>query len=125
MIYLDVIPAFEIVLYSLVTLLFVVTGMLNAKDLQLMRQDKWTRVDSAAVMLRSLFYAFLLNFLLTMAVDAGIIGFTVLRSSLVLQQVLPFALMPLQITFGMLVAMGVIYGLARWKEWYDLIDAEY
>jgi hypothetical protein len=125
MMYLDVIPAFEIVLYSLVVLLFVVTGMLNVKDLQTMRQDKWTRIDSAAVILRSLFYAFLLNFLLTVAIEAGILVFTVLWSSASLQRVLSSAIMPLQVSFGMLAVMGAIYGLAGWKEWYDLIDAEY
>lgn len=123
--YLDVIPAFEIVLYSLVVLLFVVTGMLNVKDLETMRQDKWTRQDSVALMLRTLFYAFLLNFLLTVAIDAGILLFTVLWFSVPLQRLLPLVLMPLQVSFGMLLLMGVIYGLARWKEWYDLIDAEY
>jgi hypothetical protein len=125
MMYLDVIPAFEIILYSLVVLLFVVTGMLNVKDLQTMRQDKWTRQDSVALILRTLFYAFLLNFLLTLTIDAGILMFTVLWSSASLQQVVRSAAMPLQVSFGTLLLMGVIYGLARWKEWYDLIDAEY
>ena len=123
--YLDVVPVFEIMLYSLVVLLFVVTGMLNVKDLQSMSQDKWTRQDSAALMLRTLFYAFLLNFLLTLVIDAGILVFTVLWSSASLQRVLPLAVLPLQVSFGMLLLMGVTYGLARWKEWYDLIDAEY
>jgi len=125
MMYLDVVPVFEIMLYSLVVLLFVVTGMLNVKDLQSMSQDKWTRQDSAALMLRTLFYAFLLNFLLTLVIDAGILVFTVLWSSASLQRVLPLAVLPLQVSFGMLLLMGVTYGLARWKEWYDLIDAEY
>ena len=123
--YLDVVPALEIVFCSLVVLLFVATSMLNLKDFQAMRQDKWTRLDSAAIMLRGLFYAFLLNFLLIMAIDAGILMFTTIRSSASLQQVLPLVLMPLEVSFGMLAAIGVIYGLAKWKEWYDLIDAEY
>ena len=124
MTYLGVIPPFEIVLYSVVVLLFVVTGMLNVRDLQTMRQDKWTRQDTAALILRTLFYAFLLNFLLTVTIDAGVLLLMVLWSSS-LQRVLPLAVLPLQVSFGMLLLMGVTYGLARWKEWYDLIDAEY
>jgi hypothetical protein len=126
MMYLDVIPALEIVFCSLVVLLFVATSMLNLKDFQTMRQDKWTRLDSAAIMLRGLFYAFVLNFLLIVGIDAGILLFTtVLRSSVSLQQILPLVEVPLEVSFGMLAAIGVIYGMARWKEWYDLIDAEY
>jgi hypothetical protein len=124
MTYLGVIPPFEIVLYSVVVLLFVVTGMLNVRDLQTMRQDKWTRQDTAALILRTLFYAFLLNFLLTVTIDTGVLLLMVLWSSS-LQRVLPLTVMPLEISFGILLLTGVVYGLARWKEWYDLIDGEY
>lgn len=61
-----VIPTFEILLYSLVILLFLVTGFLNVKDLKIVKQDKWTRQDSVALTLWVLFYGFLLNFLLTL-----------------------------------------------------------
>jgi hypothetical protein len=125
MMYLDVVPPFEIILYLLVVVLFLVTGFLNLKDLKKMRQDKWTRQDSVALMLRILFYAFLLNFLLTMAIDAGILLFTALRSPVSLQLVLPLTLTSLQVSFGVLLVAGVAYGLAKWKDWYDLVDAEY
>ena len=123
--YLDVIPPFEIMLYLLIVVLFLVTGFLNLKDLKKMRQDKWTRQDSVALILRTLFYAFLLNFLLTMAMDAGILLFTPLKSPASLQLVLPLTLTPLQLSFGVLLVTGVTYGLAKWKDWYDLVDAEY
>ncbi len=125
MIYLDVIPPFEMMLYLLIVVLFLVTGFLNLKDLKKMRRDKWTRQDSAALILRILFYAFLLNFLLTLAIDAGILLFTALRSLASLQLVLPLTLTSLQLSFAVLLVTAVTYGLAKWKDWYDLVDAEY
>lgn len=124
MIYLDVIPPFEMMLYLLIVVLFLVTGFLNLKDLKKLRQDKWTRQDSVALMLRFFFYAFLLNFLLVM-VEAGILLLTALRSPASLQLVLPLILTSLQFSFGLLLVMGVTYGLAKWKDWFDLVDAEY
>ena len=125
MIYLDVIPPFEIMLYLLIVVLFLVTGFLNLKDLKKLRQDKWTRQDSVALMLRMLFYAFLLNFLLTIVIEAGILLLTALRSLGSLQVVLPLALSSLQLSFTVLLVTGVTYGLAKWKDWFDLVDAEY
>ncbi len=125
MIYLDVISPFEMMLCLLIVVLFLVTGFLNLKDLKNMRRDKWTRQDSVALMLRILFYAFLLNFLLTLVIVAGILLLTVLRSVASLQLVLPWTLTPLQFSFAVLQATGVTYGLEKWKDWYDLVDAEY
>ena len=125
MIYLDVIPPFEMMLYLLIVVLFLVTGFLNLKDFKKMRRDKWTRQDSAALILRILFYAFLLNFLLTLVIVAGILLLTALSSVASLQLVLPWTLTPLQFSFAVLLATGVTYGLAKWKDWYDLVDAEY
>ena len=125
MMFLDVVTAFEIALYSLIVLLFVVTGYLNMKDFQTMRQDKWTRQDSVAVMLRSLFWAFLLNFLLTVAINSGILLFPTLTVSLSSRAILPWVLTSLEVVLGVLLLTGVIFGIAKWKDWYDLIDAEY
>jgi len=125
MMYLDVITAFEIVLCSLVVLLFLATGFLNLKDFQTMRQSKWTRQDSVALMLQTLFYAFLLNFLVIDAINGGVLLFTFLRAPLLSQTVLAWVLISLQVLLGVLVLTGVIYGTARWRDWYDLIDAEY
>ena len=125
MMYLDVMTAFEIMLYSVVVLLFVVTGLLNLRDFHTMRQDKWTRQDSVALMLRSTFWACLLNFLLLAVTNAGILLFTILRMSPSSQMVLGWALSSLEILLSMVLVSGLIYGVARWKDWYDLIDAEY
>jgi hypothetical protein len=118
-----IIPTFEILLYSLVILLFLVTGFLNVKDLKIMKQDKWTRQDSVALTLRVLFYGFLLNFLLTLAIDAAILFLTFMRSSS-LEQAFPLTLIPLEFSAGALVVMGLIYGVAKWRDWFDLVDAE-
>ena len=125
MIYLDVIAPFEMMLYLLIVALFLVTGFLNLKDLKKLRQDKWTRQDSVALMLRMVFYAFLLNFLLTIVIEAGILLLTALRSLGSLQLVLPSALTSLQLSFSVLLVTGITYGLAKWKDWFDLVDAEY
>jgi hypothetical protein len=112
-------------LYLLIVVLFLVTGFLNLKDLKKMRRDKWTRQDSVALMLRILVYAFLLNFLLTLVIAAGILLLTALRSLASLQFVLPLTLTSLELSFAVLLVTAVTYGLAKWKDWYDLVDAEY
>lgn len=125
MIYLDVIAPFEMMLYLLIVVLFLVTGFLNLKDLKKLREDKWTRQDSVALMLRTLFYAFLLNFLLTVAIGAGILLLTTLWSLGSLKLVLPLAFTSLELSFGVLLVTGITYGLAKWRDWFDLVDAEY
>ena len=125
MVYLDVIATFEIALYSLVTLLFALTGFLNINDLQALRQEKWTRQDTIAVMLRTLFFSSLLNFILIVATTGGILVFTsVLKLSISIKQILPIGLLSLEFSFAVLVITGILYGIAKWKDWYDLIDAE-
>jgi len=126
MIYLDVIPAFEITLYAIVTILFAVTGFLNLKDLKTLRQEKWTRQDTAALTLRTAFYAAFLSSLLILLTTVLVMSssLTILRTSISMRQVLPLAITSLEFSFGILLVTGVIYGVAKWKDWYDLIDAE-
>jgi hypothetical protein len=95
------------------------------KDFQILRENKWTRQDSVALILRTLFYAFLLNFLLIVAINAVILLFTALTSAISLRTVLPLAFFSLEVSIGVLLFTGVVYGIAGWKDWYDLIDAEY
>jgi len=125
MMYLDVISPFEIMLYSLIVVLFLVTGFLNLQDLKKMRQDNWTRQDSIALMLRTIFYAFLLNFLVTLMIAAGLLLLTALRNPASLQQVLQLTFTTLEVSLCMLLVTGVTYGLAKWRDWYDLVDEEY
>ena len=125
MVYLDVIATVEIALYSLVTLLFALTGFLNINDLRALRQEKWTRQDTIAVMLRTLFFSSLLNFILIVATTGGILVFiSVLKLSISIKQILPIGLLSLEFSFAVLVITGIVYGIAKWKDWYDLIDAE-
>jgi hypothetical protein len=125
MVYLDVIPTFEIALYVLVTLLFALTGFLNIKDLQVLRQEKWTRQDTVAVMLRTLFFSSLLNFVLIVATMGGILVFvSVFKLPISVKQILPIGLLSLELSFAVLFITGIVYGIAKWKDWYDLIDAE-
>ena len=125
MVYLDVIPTFEISLYIIVTLLFALTGFLNIKDLQALRQEKWTRQDTMAVMLRTLFFSSLLNFILIVGTTGGILVFiSVFKLPISVKQILPIGLLSLEFSFAVLVITGIVYGIAKWKDWYDLIDAE-
>ena len=125
MVYLDVIPTFEIALYVLVTLLFALTGFLNIKDLQVLRQEKWTRQDTVAVMLRTLFFSSLLNFVLIVATMGGILVFvSVFKLPISVKQILPIGILSLELSFAVLFITGIVYGIAKWKDWYDLIDAE-
>jgi hypothetical protein len=125
MTYLDVVPTFEIALYAFVTLLFVITGFLNLKDLQTLRQEKWTRQDTVALILRTLFFAFLLNLILIVVITGATLAYVgILRPGVTLQRVLPLAVTSLEFSFGIFLLIGVVYGIAKWKDWYDLIDAE-
>jgi len=123
--YLDVIPAFEITVYSFVTILFVITGALNLKDLQNLRQEKWTRQDTVALALRTFFFSSLLNFTLVLIITVALLSsITVLKVGLLIQRILPLVTVSLEISFGIFLVTGIVYGIARWKDWYDLIDAE-
>jgi hypothetical protein len=122
--YLDVIPAFEIGLYAFVTLLFVVAGYLNLKDLKNLKQDKWTRQDSVALALRTFFFSSFLNLMLLLLVTGVMLLTTVFRIGFHYREILPIALTSLEFSFGIFVVCGIIYGIAKWKDWYDLIDAE-
>jgi hypothetical protein len=122
---LDVIPTFEIAVCGFVTLLFVATGFLNLKDLQMLRQEKWTRQDTLALILRTLFFAFLLDLVLIVMITGATLGFMiVLRYTVSLHGFLSLVSTPLEFSFGILILTGVVYGIAKWKDWYDLIDAE-
>jgi len=123
MIHLDV-TLIEIVLYAFVMLLFIITGLLNAKDMRSLRQEKWTRQDTIALMLRAVFYAFLLNFLIIVGVNVAILFYTTSLGSTVLAQVLRLATTPIQYSLAIFVITGVLYGVAKMKDWYDLIDEE-
>jgi putative heme degradation protein len=125
MMYLDVIPTFEITVCAFVTLLFVVTGFLNLKDLQSLKQEKWTRQDTIALMLRTLFFAFLVDFLLVFAVNALILAsMAILKLAVAIQGIQPLIINLLGYSLAILIFTGVIYGVAKWKDWYDLIDEE-
>jgi hypothetical protein len=125
MVYLDVIPTFEIALYISITILFALTGFLNVRDLQTLRQEKWTRQDTMAVMLRTLFFSSLFNFVLILAATGGILLIiSILKLSLSVKQILPMASTSIELSFAVLIIAGIVYGIAKWKDWYDLIDAE-
>jgi len=124
MISLDVIPPFEIILCFFIVVLFLITGFLNLQDLKKMKQDNWTRQDSVALMLRMIFYAFLLNLLVTVLITAGLL-LTALKYPASLQRILSSTLAPLETSFIVLLVTGVTFGLAKWKDWYDLVDEEY
>lgn len=125
MTYLDVIPAFEMAVYAFVTLLFVITGALNLRDLQNLRQEKWTRQDTVALALRTFFFSSLLNLIFMVMIVVSILSsITFLRVGLPIQRVLPIVTLSLEISFGIFLVTGIAYGMARWKDWYDLIDTE-
>ncbi len=125
MTFLDVIPAFEIAVYAFVTLLFAMTGVLNLRDLQNLRQEKWTRQDTAALALRTFFFSSVLNLLLIVLIAAVLVSsITILKVGLPIQRILRIVVMSLEISFGVFLVTGTLYGVAKWKDWYDLIDTE-
>ena len=116
----------EIMFYLLVMLLFLVTAFLNLQDMHSIRQEKWTHQDTMALIFRTLFYAFFLNLLIIGGTDIAILLYTISPwSRLTLDQVLGLVTAPILFSSVTFLLAGVVYGLAKAKDWYDLIDAEY
>jgi len=122
----DLILTIEITFYLLVVILFLVTAFLNLRDMHSIRQEKWTNQDTMALIFRTLFYAFLLNLLIIGGADIAILLYSISPwSKLAFDQVLGLVTTPIIFSSFVFLLAGLVYGLAKAKDWYDLIDAEY
>ncbi|OYT56050.1 MAG: hypothetical protein B6U77_00545 [Candidatus Hecatellales archaeon ex4484_218] len=107
----------EFAVYLIFIPLFMVTGFLNLHDMK-RKKEKWTKQDSVALILRHVFYAFLFCFIIVSIVSLGLLVYSyIFKVSLFSFGVFIFSAL-------LFALIGLIYWLAKWRNWYDLIDEE-
>jgi hypothetical protein len=99
--------------YTVILTLFISVGILNIKDMKVRKRDKWVKKDSIAMIIRVLFYAFLIAF------GSFILKFLTGKNLLIhiSKSILLLPIFPVVLT-------GIVYGIAKKREWYELIDEE-
>jgi hypothetical protein len=100
-------------------------GILNIRDMKIRKRDRWVKKDSIAMIIRVLFYGFLITFAIV-ELEALILTF-----GSFLLQFLTGKNLPMHISKSFLILpvipvilTGIIYGVAKKREWYELIDEE-
>jgi len=113
------IDPWKIAVYCVFIPLFGVTAILDLKDMKRRKAGRWGLNDSIALVLRYMFYAFLLSFI---AVAIGTLGMFI-YSSLTAFSV-DLKLGDLLTSFLLFSGLAAFYGIAKWRGWYELIDEE-
>ncbi|MHC1637489.1 MAG: hypothetical protein ACXQTU_04895 [Candidatus Nezhaarchaeales archaeon] len=113
------IEPWKIAVYCVFIPLFGVTALLDLKDMKRRKAGRWSINDSIALVLRYMFYAFMLSFI---AIAIGTFGMFVYSSATSFSIDLKFG--DLLTSFILFSVVAVFYGLARWRGWYELIDEE-
>jgi hypothetical protein len=111
--------------YTVILTLFILVGILNIKDMKVKKRDKWVKKDSIAMIIRVLFYAFLIAFgiveleALILTFGSFILKFLTGKNLLIhiSKSILLLPIFPVVLT-------GIVYGIAKKREWYELIDEE-
>jgi hypothetical protein len=111
--------------YAVILSLFILVGILNIGDMKIKKRERWVKKDSIAVIIRVLFYGFLISFAIielealilmfgsfTLQFFAGKTLHVYFSNSLLISPLLP------------VIFIGVIYAIAKKREWYELIDEE-
>ncbi len=111
--------------YGIILTLFISVGILNIRDMKIKKRDRWVKKDSLAMIIRVLFYGFLIAFGF-IELEALILTFGNL-----LYQFLTGKNLSIHISSSFLILpilpvilTGIIYGIAKKREWYELIDEE-
>lgn len=114
-----------IISYAVILTLFILVGILNIKDMKVKKRDRWVKKDSIAMIIRVLFYGFLISFAI-IELEALILMFG--RFSL---QFFAGKSLPIYVSRSLLILpilpvilIGVVYAIAKKREWYELIDEE-
>lgn len=111
--------------YALMLILFVCVAILNAKDMGIKRRDKWTRRDSAALLIRAVFYASLFGLIAACLEALGLFVTTfALENVLKVGSFTRVSGTPLLILLSTFVVASITYGVAKRREFYELIDEE-
>ncbi|RLE52448.1 MAG: hypothetical protein DRJ33_03815 [Candidatus Methanomethylicota archaeon] len=112
-------PLWRFLLYGAFFAMFGASWLLDAKDFKQRKGRRWTKQDSIALLIRYFFYASLFILFITSMVALGKLLFNV------------FALGSFELSLGMVVEsagilllFAALYGLAKWRDWFDVIDEE-
>jgi len=103
-------------IYGALTPPFLAAALLDVKDFKA-RRGRRARVESLAIVLRYMTYASITCSIAVLAVTGGLALYSLI------------APMPLRVEAGSLLlsstltgALALLYGLARWKGWYEAVD---
>lgn len=111
--------------YALMLILFVCVAVLNAKDMEIKRRDKWTRRDSAALLIRAVFYASLFGLIAACLEALGLfITSFALENILKIGSFARVSGTPLLVLLLIFVVASITYGVAKRREFYELVDEE-
>lgn len=111
-------PIWEYLVYLTILPLFLVTGILDLKDFK-RRYRRWGRLDTFALILRYAYYA---SFFVLLFVGLGSLISLIYGHALRIKAVI--ALSDLLLAFILFSSFAIVYGIGRWRGWYDLIDEE-
>ncbi|MCS7139672.1 MAG: hypothetical protein N3F04_07030 [Candidatus Nezhaarchaeota archaeon] len=113
------IDPWKLLVYCFFISLFGATAFLDLKDMKRKKAGRWSLNDSIALILRYMFYAFLLSFVAITILTFGMFIYSSLTAFS-----LELKLGGLLTSLIMFLIIAIIYGLARWRGWYELIDEE-
>ena len=114
----DVDP-WAIIPYAIFTPLFGVALLLDIKDMKRRKAGKWDLIDSLALTVKYLFYASLVSLLVVVLWTLGYSIYTLL-----VMGTATIKLGGLLLSLTASSIMGLIYAVAHWRGWYELIDEE-
>lgn len=106
----------ELLAYVLTLPFFGAAWFMDVKDLKAKRR-RIAKQESLALMLRYLFYGFLLASILTVL---GVVGYSIY--SFATGRGFVLGLLDLALPAFLLLPVAVTYGVGRWRGWYDVID---
>ncbi|MBS7658549.1 MAG: hypothetical protein QXL69_07155 [Candidatus Bathyarchaeia archaeon] len=118
-------PLIVFISYAIILTLFILVGVLNIKDMEIKKRDRWVKKDSIAMLIKVLFYGFLITFAIV-ELEALIFSFSNAIFQFLTGKKLPIriSLLSLLLPIIPVILTGIIYGIAKKREWYELIDEE-
>lgn len=106
-----------IVVYAIFIPLFSLTAYLDLKDMKVRKAGRWSINDSIALVLRYMFYAFAISFAAVIIITFGTLVYSLMTTSSIVLK-----LGNLMMSLIMFIGLAMLYGVARWRGWYELID---
>ncbi len=109
-------PIWEYAIYAILFAMFLSTAYLDSRDHK-RRHPRWGKLDTFSLFIRYGFYASMLSFLFILL---GTVISSILAEFFLIE--LQASIMDALLAFFAFMALAVIYGFAKWRGWYDLVD---